>query len=333
MRWELIHCGAVGSDIPSPRFGATTWACNGSLWLFSGRVIESEALLSDLWRFDVAAKTWSVQAAGGQWPAGRLSAAAWVEGSVLCMYGGTLGSQLLDDSWSFDARGNSWSQREGSNPSPGLRAGSVVWHDGERFARLFGGIGADQNGQITVLNDLWSYSSADGTWCRHGFEHGRLPSPRTSSSSCITADECWVYDGIPPLERHGRPVNDLWAFDKRAATAKQFWPLNEGDEGDGPPARLGATLFSDRDNQIYLFGGFGGRNYIGLLNDLWVFNPPSRQWSLVSDGERSKPWPSPRSSCCTWVDKDKRLWLFGGYGTNSTGDANEQLCDLWLLTP
>jgi len=331
MHWELIHCGAAGSGIPNPRFGATTWACNGRLWLFSGGIADGDALLSDLWRFDVAAKTWSVQAAVGKWPTGRLSAAAWVEGSVLFMYGGTLGSQLLDDWWSFDTRGDSWSQREGSDPSPGRRAGSVVWHDGERFARLFGGIGADQSGQITVLDDLWSHSSADDTWCRHGFEQGRLPSPRTSSSSCIAADECWVYDGLPPLDRHGHAISDLWAFDKRSATAKKFWPLNEGNECDGPAARVGATLFSDRDNQIYLFGGLGTGHHSSLLNDLWRFDPPSHKWRLLSDGEGSKPWPSPRSNCSTWTDEEKRFWLFGGYGPNLIGDANE-LCDLWLLT-
>jgi len=103
MRWDLIHGANAAISKPKPRSQAINWFCDDSLWLFSGlETVENDALLSDLWRFDTESRLWSRHHTNEAResaiaPKGRLSAAAWVEETRLCMYGGAVGAQVLDE--------------------------------------------------------------------------------------------------------------------------------------------------------------------------------------------------------------------------------------------
>lgn len=50
-----------------------------------------------------------------------------------------------------------------------------------------------------------------------------------------------------------------------------------------PGSRAGAATWTDKNGNFWLFGGMGkdenGRT--GWLNDLWKFNPSSKQWTWV----------------------------------------------------
>lgn len=83
------------------------------------------------------------------------------------------------------------------------------------------------------------------------------------------------------------------------------------------------------------------------INDLWKYDPTSREWSWVSGsnandqhgtyGSRSVADPSnvpgARRGAVSWVDASGRVWLFGGLGYDSTGDATGSLNDLWKFDP
>jgi N-acetylneuraminic acid mutarotase len=336
MRWQLVHPTGAGRKAPTPRIDATTWYCDGALWLFSGIGEAADAPFTDLWRFDTTPRTWSQPAETENYksviaPTGRLSAASWVRELRLVMYGGAIGSKLLDCLWNFDVQTCKWSRGDVLQIGPGARSGSAAWHDGNSRAWLFGGIGQDRDGAARILADLWSYSDTTGSWQLEDdrAQKRRLPPPLARSSTCVTREHCWLFDGLPPFA-HGDASTAFWAFDKYSGIATDY--SAEADaEHVRPDARVGAAICSDEANRIYLFGGLSTNHRRSHLNDLWIFDAASRKWTLFDPGGFKDQWPSPRSNACVWSDQRGHMWLFGGYGLTSRGDATT-LGDLWVLT-
>ena len=51
-----------------------------------------------------------------------------------------------------------------------------------------------------------------------------------------------------------------------------------------PGGRLGAVTWTDKDGHFWLFGGAGldSTETFGFLNDLWEFDPSTKEWTWVS---------------------------------------------------
>ena len=113
----------------------------------------------------------------------------------------------------------------------------------------------------------------------------------------------------------------------------------------------------------------------GILNDLWVYNIASKQWTWVTGSNKANQTgaypaqpvtgavstttaagtcglaigdlplscqavtltsalPGSRWGASAWIDAGGNLWLFGGWGLDSTGtNGNGALNDLWVYTP
>ena len=120
-----------------------------------------------------------------------------------------------------------------------------------------------------------------------------------------------------------------------------------------PGARSGSVSWIDGSGNLWLFGGWGGAgDPAGDLNDLWEFNPSSKEWTWVSGSNTGNTYgafsesgvygtrgvasannvPPPRDSAVSWADSSGNLWLFGGSGYDSTG-ALVGLNDLWRYQP
>jgi N-acetylneuraminic acid mutarotase len=340
--WQLVQTGRDqdNSPTPGPRFDGATWYANGALWLFSGRgSADDEVPLGDMWRFNLEAHIWAKIPVANV--TGRLYAATWVENAVLFMYGGFDLNEPLSELWRFNAVTCQWISEGGERSSekltPLARSGSVAWYNGKHRAWLFGGIGQSSPGsQMGVRNDLWSYSSNTNSWMLEmdatNFQTA-APQPRSNASACTTERHCWIFGGIG-RSPHGIPLCDLWTFDKSGGEATRWYEFPESGLTASPSRRIAPAFFSDRSENIYLFGGLQADPHRKQLNDLWRFEPSSRTWVEISGNSCSEnlaeTWPSPRSSCCTWIDAQGDLWLYGGYGVDSSGDS-AALGDLWVL--
>jgi N-acetylneuraminic acid mutarotase len=126
--------------------------------------------------------------------------------------------------------------------------------------------------------------------------------------------------------------------------------------GNVPGARESASAWTDKDGNFWLFGGEGvdGLNLFGDLNDLWEFNPTTKQWTWMSgsssvlclgngfcgqDGvygsrgiANGANVPGGREGALSWVDGNGNLWLFGGDGFDSSANFG-LLNDLWKFNP
>jgi N-acetylneuraminic acid mutarotase len=120
-----------------------------------------------------------------------------------------------------------------------------------------------------------------------------------------------------------------------------------------PGGRLGAVSWTDKGGNFWLFGGAGldSAETFGFLNDLWEFDPSTKEWAWVSGsntiaafnggqsgiyGQQGTPaatnTPGGRSGALGWTDANGNLWLFGGAGFDAAG-TNGNLNDLWEFSP
>ncbi|TFG11024.1 MAG: hypothetical protein EU535_07865, partial [Promethearchaeota archaeon] len=184
------------------------------------------------------------------------------------------------------------------------------------------------------------------------------PGGRVDSVSWIDINgDFWLFGGTGYDESGGLgDLNDLWKF--TINTKEWAWisgnkTINENgtygmkgasDKVNYPGGRYGSASWTDKDGNLWLFGGYGYNESgsYGRLNDLWKFNIDSKEWVWVSGnktinehgiyGNKKVPnianYPGSREQSVSWTDINGDLWLFGGGGYDESGGLG-WLNDLW----
>jgi Galactose oxidase, central domain len=303
------------TNTPGARYGAVGWAdSNGSLFLFGGDGWELsgatqpdtlDAAMNDLWvcdmswgdycqwqlvgSYDSTAVTVNGKATtvGAQIianaqhelqnglypgtplaPPARLGAAAWTDSSGnFWLFGGSNGNNFMNDLWMYNHSSLSpstytttegtWTFEAGSTLldqsgnyssgtlTPGARTNPVTWTDGSGNLWLFGGYGYDGKGTLGLLNDLWEYTG--GKWA-------------------------FVSGGNTDVANQ----NSNYGLQGMAASSNM------------PGGRQEAVGWADANGNLWLFGGEGLDDVgtpNGILNDLWVYNIASKEWTWVIGAE------------------------------------------------
>ena len=201
--------------------------------------------------------------------------------------------------------------------APGARIGASTWRDKSGNLWLFGGndgslqtgiIGAGGKIHLTYFdfNDLWKFSDGEWTWIR---------------GSNTSNKQAGVYG-----------------------------TLGVASAGNQPGARHGAVTWTDASGNFWLFGGIGidSTKSQGDLNDLWEYSAGMWIWMSGSNlANQSGSYgtqgvadpanaPGARDGAISWIDATGNLWLFGGFGYDSSGspcfniqNAQCYLNDLW----
>jgi len=241
---------------------------------------------------------------------------------------------------------------------PGSRESVVSWTDSSGNLWLFGG-GSIIGGMN--MNDLWEFnpSSNEWTWISGSNTIGALgvygtqgvpssanvPAARMSAVSWIdSSDNLWLFGGNGEFGY----MNDLWEFNpstkewtwvmgsNTAGASGVYGTLGVAAAGNIPGVRSSAVSWTDSSGNLLLFGGNGG---FGDMNDLWEFNPSTKEWTWVKGSNTAGASgvygtlgvaapgnvPGARGSAVSWTDSSGNLWLFGGYSNESQADLN----DLW----
>jgi N-acetylneuraminic acid mutarotase len=115
-----------------------------------------------------------------------------------------------------------------------------------------------------------------------------------------------------------------------------------------PGSRNAASNWTDNGGNFWLFGGYGydSTGALAQLNDLWMFDRVNGNWTWVSGsgtvgaaavyGAQGVPSttnvPGGRFFAISWLDKNGKLWLFGGEGVGSN-NVSGFLDDLWEFDP
>jgi N-acetylneuraminic acid mutarotase len=315
-------------------------------------------------------------------PGGRNSAASWKDkNGNLWLFGGngyaSSGNQIkLNDLWKYNPSTNQWTWIRGSNidddaiaiygtkgvasssNSPGGRYGSVTWTDLNGNFWLFGGYGLSSN-SLGHLNDLWKYNPSTNQWTWMSGDNitdaggyydaigsaspNNKPASRNYATSWIDLNgNMWLFGGIGNAWQ-----SDLWKYDPII----NQWTCFQGYASSNTPNyRQGAIGWTDKAGKLYLFGGYGSSNTgaWGILNDLWKFDPSTKQWAFVGGSSNSANingqygtqgtstatnWPGSRYMSLSMKDQNGIFWLFGGSGYGSSLQSSGSLNDLWKFDP
>jgi hypothetical protein len=267
---------------------------------------------------------------------------------------------------------------------PGARDSAVSWTDGNGNFWLFGGEGYASTTTFGFLNDLWEFSPATREWTWMSGSNttnamgvygtlgiasvSNVPGARGSESGGAglswtdKSGNLWLFGGFG-YDSTGTisGLNDLWKFD----AAAKSWTWMSGSNTGGafgvygtqgvasasnvPGNRSYSISWMDSSNNLWLFGGEGA-GAIGTsgydLDDLWEFNPTTKEWTWVNGGDSggmapvygtqgvasASNTPGGRDSAVSWTDSRGNFWLFGGFdyeGPFGAPGTSEYLNDLW----
>jgi len=189
------------------------------------------------------------------------------------------------------------------------------------------------------------------------------PGGRESAASWTdSSGNFWLFGG-EGFDADGQNgwLNDLWEFNpttnewawmggsKMTQAHGVYGALGTPSAASIPGSRDSATSCTDNSGNFWLFGGEGydADGQHGWLNDLWEFNPSTKEWAWMSGpssiygnfgvyGTRGTPAaanvPGNRMGASCWTDSSGNFWLFGGYGVDSYG-GNGEFNDLWEFNP
>jgi hypothetical protein len=123
--------------------------------------------------------------------------------------------------------------------------------------------------------------------------------------------------------------------------------------GNAPGGRAGATSWTDKNGNLWLFGGLcdDSTGTDGWCNDLWTYSTITNEWTWVSGSSTltcgggycaasisygtlgvADPGnlPPGRQGAVGWTDTNGNLWLFSGESIVETG-VDSYLNDLWMF--
>ncbi|KAI9217533.1 hypothetical protein BC828DRAFT_254761 [Blastocladiella britannica] len=162
-----------------------------------------------------------------------------------------------------------------------------------------------------TLGDTWQYSVTTATWAMIAIG-ANGPTARTNVAHATVGSSMYVYGGVTPV---GAVLDDLWALDMVDGTWTDIKPLpSSSTTMTRPPSLQHATLVATNGTKLVLYGGtdaFGTQR-----NDLYVFSPTDRTWTLQTPSTLGSGPPPPvermRGISVDW----RRVIFTGGLGSN-----------------
>ena len=334
------YVGGIDERTPGGRSNTVTWQDEeeGDLWVFGGQGIDSHGnvgWLNDIWRFDVIGAYWTLiggsdsLAVEGD-PAnnvisGRSGAVSWYDeiSDVLYVFGGygydANGSEVVgwqNDLWKWD--GVSWTALKTSAPSsiytgqygtqgvpsasniPGGRQKGAGWFDADGNLMLFGGIGYGKTDvELGDLNDTWKFDLTTLEWT-------------------------WVSGNDS--------VNVTAVYGEMGEVGSVIRPGGRSDMASWAKSATDVTLFGGSGRDI--FGTQGTRSEMWKWNGsswTWVYGKSTNKQQSVYGIKGQFSSENLRSSLygtTSWKDSDGRMFMYGGYGTDSLGQTGYQ-DDVW----
>jgi N-acetylneuraminic acid mutarotase len=153
----------------------------------------------------------------------------------------------------------------------------------------------------------------------------------------------------PPVSSPNPPTppatSNQWTWVSGSNLANQsgsYGQMGVPASSNAPPARYGASTWTDASGNFWLFGGITAPTATSdtYFNDLWKFSNGQWTWAGGSNttnqsgiyGTLGTPAPGNipggRCNAVTWMDRSGSFWLFGGLGLDADGKS-EDLNDLW----
>jgi N-acetylneuraminic acid mutarotase len=192
----------------------------------------------------------------------------------------------------------------------------------------------------------------------------RVPSPSRMRSGLVVLCYCLLLVSASPVRPQNAAPNEWtwmsgsstvpWTNNLSGSQPGIYGTLGLPAAGNTPGGREAAASWTDQKGNLWLFGGCSNGSGYGNLNDLWQFNPSTKEWAWMGGSNTLVPscpdcgqtgvygtlgvpaagnMPGSRESTSTWIDSSGNLWLFGGYGNATIDYVGGDLNELWEFNP
>ncbi len=188
------------------------------------------------------------------------------------------------------------------------------------------------------------------------FNENNFPSNRYGYVSW-TSDEGKIYFYSGTVNLNASFPNrrtDLWAYD--IATNQWAWLSGHiynkaNDNNNYPPGRTRFNYWIDKDNNLWIFGGYKETNTAFHAHyhktDMWKYDIKLNEWEMIKLGTGiNSPgvygtqnkfslfnMPGARSRYSSFVDKNNKFWLVNGYSLRKQDGDLTGFDDIWMFDP
>jgi hypothetical protein len=266
--WAVME---VNGTPPSERIAHAQCAQGGhTLWVFGGRqgIHMSEAPLDDLFKFDIASKTWTEVKAANP-PCARSFHRMVSAGPYLYVFAGCAAKGRLNDLHRFDTRSAQWKQMPSSDAIAG-RGGPCFYAD-DSTGDLF--VVAGFAGQ--EMDDVHQFSAGDGSNVWKQVHYSGHLRPRSVCGATMVGGLVCVFGGEVEESNKGHEgaggfADDVVVFDPKLGMISDSLPL--APSSDPVPCQRGWTAIDALgDSGFVLYGGLTGNDESPQrLGDLYV---------------------------------------------------------------
>jgi hypothetical protein len=339
---------------------------NGDLWIYGGLDPNSN-VYSDLWKYDFALDRW-----------------IWYQLS------GSSSSQNTDTQFPLAT---------GQTGTLGARYGSSLYVDADSsIVWLFCGVGFSSGSACTFV-DVWKIyvdsaitywvggvsnpdDAGNYSYVPDGVEYPSAvvyPEARSAQSVWKASNgKFYMFGGKDPGGSlladvwHWNPANNEWAWEWASNYESYFsnlhptyWVKGAASPQNEIGSRYGSATWMKSDTELVVYGGYGfdQGGTLHTLNDYWIFNRTTREWTWEAGGgpfapnpsqpftydtltsDSLKPiygtdgiaadsvYPGAKFNATAVKDGDGNVWLFAGKGYSSDGTLGIRNDLFGLSTP
>ena len=216
---------------------------------------------------------------------------------------------VKNDTYVYNRSTRVWKRIDGeSQLAPSERLGHVAASIGTVPTSMLLHGGRSHVNESSTLGDLYSFDLASGTWSLLN-PTGKVPAARNFHASTSIGDCFYIFGGCS----HEGRLSDLWRYDVRAG----MW--EEMAQHSTMLGRGGAGLVAVNEKQIYVLGGFTGKEN----GEIYRFDTSKNEWEQLDVQQTEKALFTPRSvfataahtikgpssRCCSHSD---HIIVFGG---------------------
>ena len=274
---------------------------------------------AETWIYDPLVDTWTNMSPLTQ-PVKRFSHSMVYDSSSdrVLLFGGydktdNISPFRIDDTWIYDLSTNTWTEKSPStNPSP-RDTHAMAYNSLSDRVILFGGCGDNSE----LFGDTWVYDLFTNTWTN--MSPLMQPSPRYCHSMVYhsLADKVILFGGTTD---YSSGFGDTWVYDLSTNTWTSMNPSTS------PTARFQHSMVYDsKSDKVILFGGRNEEIRYKVLDDTWVYDLISNNWTQLS------PTTSPNAMSghrMVYEPVSDKVVLFGGHTPSGTTFRDTWICDL-----
>lgn len=282
-------------EVPNKILGASLSFYDRAFYLFGYYWPESQSdnTKQELYKYDLALRTWEIVDVLGDKPEHRVYSSTFVYNDELFLVYGVIidTSETLSSICKFTFASKTWTFLSDVSGDDVINSGIAQYNS---FAYLVFGRSSNEIYNSVSYLDL-SEAIPKKVYLTTNWDS---PSKRKNHCSIVVNDHLLIFGGVTNKGTH---LNDIWSFD----FTNNHW-VYLIVTGAIPSARQQAACTKIRDNGLMIFGG---TNLVESFNDLYFFDTTFYVWILITP--EAGVSPTPRHSACL-AAFNLELFILGG---------------------